>query len=322
MMVVHRKTGQIEHKIFKDILSYFEEDDVFVFNDTRVFPARLYGNKERTGARIEVFLLRELNQKMMLWDVLVEPARKIRVGNKLYFGDDNSLVAEVVDNTTSRGRTIRFLFNGTLDELRACLEKLGDPPIPKILGRDAEEIDRERYQSIFATKMGAVSAPSAGLHFTREILKRLELKGIQSTKLTLHAGLGAFRPVEVEDLTKYKPESEQFEIEQGTCDMVNTALENQRKICAIGSTVVRALESSVSASGRLKPIVGWTDRFIFPPYDFVVPSAVLTNFHIPESTLLMSASAFAGYDLLMHAYQTAIKEEYKFFTYGDAMLII
>ena len=322
MMVLHKKTGKIEHKAFKDILSYFEEDDLFVFNNTRVFPARLFGNKERTGARIEVFLLRELNSKMKLWDVLVDPARKIRVGNKLYFGEDNSLVAEVVDNTTSRGRTIRFLFDGDSEGLRNCLESMGEPPIPKILGRESEEIDRERYQSIFAKKTGSVAAPSASLHFSRELLKRLELKGINFTEVTLHSGLSAFKPVEVEDLTKYKPESENFEIEEDACTMVNKTLDENRQVCAIGSTVVRTLESSVSAGGRLKPVMGWTDRFIFPPYEFVIPTAMLTNFHIPESTLMMTAAAFGGYDLLREAYSIAIKEEYRFFTYGDAMLIL
>lgn len=321
MMVVHRDSGEIEHKTFKDILEYFDEGDVLIGNDTMVFPARLYGNKEKTGAQIEVFLLRELNAEMHLWDVLVDPARKIRVGNKLYFGD-GELVAEVIDNTTSRGRTIRFLFDGTSEEFYKTIDSLGETPLPKYIKRNTEPEDRERFQTIFAKNKGAVSAPTAGLHFTPQLLKRFEIKGIDIEHVTLHIGLGTFRPVDVEDLTKHKMDSENYFVSQHTADRVNRALQEKKRICAIGTTAMRSLESSVSATGKLKESNGWTDKFIFPPYEFKICNAMVTNFHMPESTLMMMAAAFGGYDLIMKAYQTAIKEKYRFLTYGDSMLII
>ena len=321
MMVLNRATGEIEHKIFRDILGYFDDGDVMVVNDTKVFPARMYGNKEKTGAKIEVFLLRELNKDIHLWDVLVDPARKIRVGNKLYFGDSD-LVAEVIDNTTSRGRTIKFLFDGTDEEFYKTIHDLGETPLPKYIKREAEPEDKERYQTVYAKHTGAVAAPTAGLHFTKEILKRLEVKGVEIAPLTLHVGLGTFRPVDVEDLTKHKMDSEQFFITDETAKMVNNALDNKKRVCAIGTTTMRAMESSVSANSRLKPNEGWTDKFIFPPYDFKIANSLLTNFHMPESTLLMMTAAFGGYELVMKAYEEAIKEKYKFFSYGDTMLIL
>lgn len=321
LMVVHRSTGEIEHKTFRDIVDYFEEGDVLVANDTMVFPARLYGRKEKTGAKIEVFLLRELNEEMHLWDVLVDPARKIRVGNKLYFGEGD-LVAEVIDNTTSRGRTIRFLFDGTDEEFYRTIDSLGETPLPKYINRAAEESDRERFQTIYAKHKGAVAAPTAGLHFTEQLLKRLEIKGVEKTDITLHIGLGTFRPVDVEDLTKHKMDSENFRVGPETVEVVNRAMDKKRKVCAVGTTSMRALESAVSASGRLKVKEGWTDKFIFPPYEFKICSAMITNFHAPESTLLMMACAFGGYDRIMKAYEVAKKEKYRFLTYGDAMLII
>jgi len=322
LMVIDRSTGKIEHKVFKDILNYFDEDDVMILNNTRVFPARLYGNKEKTGAKIEVFLLRELNRESKLWDVLVDPARKIRIGNKLYFGENDMLVAEVIDNTTSRGRTLRFLFDGTPEEFRNTIEILGHTPLPKYIKRKAEPADKDRYQTVFAKHEGAVAAPTAGLHFSRELLKRLELKGVHMAEVTLHVGLGTFRPVEVEDLTKHKMDSEQFIVPQSASDIVNKAKARKKRICAIGTTSMRAIESSVSTMGELKPASGWTNKFIFPPYDFSVANCMVTNFHMPESTLLMMTAAFGGYDLIMQAYKTAIKEKYRFFSYGDAMLII
>ncbi|NNF01455.1 MAG: tRNA preQ1(34) S-adenosylmethionine ribosyltransferase-isomerase QueA [Bacteroidia bacterium] len=322
LMDVDRATGEIKHQQFKDILEYFDEGDVFVLNNTKVFPARLFGNKEKTGAKIEVFLLRELNRETRLWDVLVDPARKIRIGNKLYFGDDGALIAEVIDNTTSRGRTLRFLFDGTHEEFKATIQKLGNTPLPKYIKRQAEPEDKERYQTIFAKNEGAVAAPTAGLHFSRELLKRLELKGIDFAELTLHVGLGTFRPVEVEDLTKHKMDSEQFEIPQSTADRVNRAKNEKRKVCAVGTTSMRAIESAVSTQGELKPAAGWTNRFIFPPYEFSVANCMITNFHMPMSTLLMMTAAFGGYDLIMKAYKVAVKEKYRFYSYGDAMLII
>ena len=321
MMVVHKKTGLIEHKQFKDIVDYFGEGDVMVTNNTKVFPARLYGNKEKTGAKIEVFLLRELNREHRLWDVLVDPARKIRVGNKLYFGESD-LVAEVIDNTTSRGRTIRFLFDGDQDELMKAISELGETPIPREIKRETEEGDKEWYQTIFAEHIGAVAAPTAGLHFTKTIVKRLELKGVEFTPITLHVGLGTFRQVDVEDLTKHKTDSENYRIEQSSVDIVNTALNAEKRVCAIGTTTMKAIEGSVSANARLKPSEGWTDKFIFPPYDFKITNALLTNMHLPESILIMMTGAFGGHELIKHAYQVAIAEKYKFFTYGDAMLII
>lgn len=321
LMVIHKDTGEIEHKVFKDIVGYFNDQDVMVVNDTKVFPARLYGNKEKTGAKIEVFLLRELNKEMKLWDVLVDPARKIRVGNKLYFGD-GELVAEVIDNTTSRGRTIRFLYDGDETAFYKMIDRLGETPLPKNIDRQAEEEDRERFQTIYAKNVGAVAAPTAGLHFTKQVMKRLEIIGVDIEPVTLHIGLGTFRPVDVEDLTKHKMDSENYFVEEGTAARVNRALDEKKKVCAVGTTVMRSLESSVSALNRVKANSGWTDKFIFPQYDFKICSALVTNFHLPESTLLMMASAFGGYDLVMEAYQTAIKEKYRFFTYGDAMLII
>lgn len=321
MMVVHRDTGEIEHKVFKDIVDYFDEGDVLVINDTKVFPARLYGNKEKTGAQIEVFLLRELNQEMHLWDVLVDPARKIRVGNKLYFGD-GELVAEVIDNTTSRGRTIRFLYDGENEEFYKIIDSLGETPLPKYIKRKVEVEDRERFQTIYAKNVGAVAAPTAGLHFTQQVMKRMEIKGVHMPPITLHVGLGTFRSVDVEDLTKHKMDSENFEISKTTETLVNESLDNKKRVCSIGTTSMRALESSVSANGRLKANNGWTDKFIFPPYEFKICNALVTNFHLPQSTLLMMACAFGGYELMMHAYETAVKEKYKFFSYGDAMLII
>ncbi|MEY3679250.1 MAG: hypothetical protein RI924_1391 [Bacteroidota bacterium] len=322
LMVLDRKTGAIEHKIFKDVLNYFDDKDVMIINNTKVFPARLYGNKEKTGATIEVFLLRELNKDLRLWDVLVDPARKIRVGNKLYFGDDDLLVAEVVDNTTSRGRTIRFLFDGTDEEFRRNIEILGETPLPKYIKRKPTEEDKERYQTIFAKNEGAVAAPTAGLHFSRELMKRLELKGVEFAEVTLHVGLGTFRQVEVEDLTKHKMDSEQFIIDEKAARIVNKALEEKRRICAVGTTCMRTIESSVSASKTLKPANDWTSKFIFPPYDFSIANAMITNFHTPESTLLMMIAAFGGYEHVMNAYEIAIKEKYQFYSYGDAMLII
>ncbi len=322
LMVLNRKTGEIEHKIFRDMLHYFDDKDVMVLNNTKVFPARLYGNKEKTGATIEVFLLRELNKDLRLWDVLVDPARKIRVGNKLYFGDNDLLVAEVVDNTTSRGRTIRFLFDGTDEEFRRNIEILGETPLPKYIKRKATPEDKFRYQTIFAKHEGAVAAPTAGLHFSRELMKRLELKGIDFAEITLHVGLGTFRQVEVEDLTKHKMDSEQFIIEQKAADLVNTALENKRRVCAVGTTSMRAIESSVSAGKRLKAADEWTSKFIFPPFEFSIANSMITNFHTPESTLLMMVCAFGEYEHVMNAYEVAVKEKYRFYSYGDAMLII
>jgi S-adenosylmethionine:tRNA ribosyltransferase-isomerase len=322
LMVLDKKTGAIEHKIFKDVLGYFEEKDVMILNNTKVFPARLYGNKEKTGATIEVFLLRELNRELRLWDVLVDPARKIRVGNKLYFGDDDLLVAEVVDNTTSRGRTIRFLFDGTDDEFRRNIEILGETPIPKYINRKATAEDKERYQTIFAKNEGSVAAPTAGLHFSRELMKRLELKGIDFAEVTLHVGLGTFRTVEVEDLTKHKMDSEQFIIEQKDANIVNKAILEKRRICAVGTTSMRSIESAVSAGKELKAANDWTSKFIFPPYDFSIANSMITNFHTPESTLLMMVAAFGGYEHVMKAYEVAVKEKYRFYSYGDAMLII
>jgi S-adenosylmethionine:tRNA ribosyltransferase-isomerase len=322
LMVLNRKTKKIEHRIFKEIIDYTNEGDVFVFNNTKVFPARLYGNKEKTGAEIEVFLLRELNKEQRLWDVLVDPARKIRIGNKLYFGEDDVLVAEVIDNTTSRGRTLRFLFDGSYDEFKATLYRLGETPLPKFIHREVVPEDRDRYQTVFAKHEGAVAAPTAGLHFSRELLKRLEIKGVDFAEITLHVGLGNFRTVDVEDLTKHKMDSEQINIPMDAVDTVNNAKQNRKNVCAVGTTVLRTLESSVSTDGFLKPYSGWTNKFIFPPYDFSVPNMMVTNFHLPLSTLLMMVSAFAGYDFLFDAYKLAIKEKYRFGTYGDAMLIL
>ena len=322
LMVVHRKTGEIEHKLFKDVVNYFEERDVMIFNDTKVFPARMFGNKEKTGARIEVFLLRELNRKNLLWDVLVDPARKIRIGNKLYFGEDDSLVAEVIDNTTSRGRTLRFLYDGNYDDFRAKLKELGETPLPKYINRTPDEQDVIRYQTIYAKNEGAVAAPTAGLHFSRELMKRLEIKGLELATLTLHIGLGTFRPVEVEDLSKHKMDSEQVIISEDTVKKINLGVQEKRKVCAVGTTSMRAIETSVTTQNLMTPFNGWTNKFIYPPYNFSIANCMITNLHTPKSTLLMMVSAFGGHDLIMEAYDKAIKEKYNFFTYGDAMLIL
>ena len=322
LMVVHRKTGEIEHKLFKDVVNYFEERDVMIFNDTKVFPARMFGNKEKTGARIEVFLLRELNRKNLLWDVLVDPARKIRIGNKLYFGEDDSLVAEVIDNTTSRGRTLRFLYDGNYDDFRAKLKELGETPLPKYINRTPDEQDEIRYQTIYAKNEGAVAAPTAGLHFSRELMKRLEIKGLELATLTLHIGLGTFRPVEVEDLSKHKMDSEEVIISEDTVKKINMGVQEKRKVCAVGTTSMRAIETSVTTQNLMTPFNGWTNKFIYPPYNFSIANCMITNLHTPKSTLLMMVSAFGGHDLIMEAYDKAIKEKYNFFTYGDAMLIL
>jgi len=322
LMVLNRKEHTIEHKLFKDVISYFDEGDVMMLNNTKVFPARMYGNKEKTGARIEVFLLRELNAENRLWDVLVDPARKIRIGNKLFFGEDDSLVAEVIDNTTSRGRTLRFLFDGDYEEFRAKLLELGETPLPKYIKRGVEDSDEERFQTIFAKHEGAVAAPTAGLHFSKHLMKRLEIKGVDFAEMTLHVGLGTFSPVEVEDLSKHKMDSEQIHIPTNTAAIINNAIEGKRRICAVGTTVMRTVESCVSASNRLNEYEGWTNKFIFPPYDFSIANSMITNFHLPKSTLMMQTAAFAGYDFLMEAYKEAVKEKYKFYAYGDAMLII
>ncbi len=322
LLVVNRKTGTFEHRMFNEILDYFDEGDIMVLNNTKVFPARMYGNKEKTGARIEVFLLRELNTESRLWDVLVDPARKIRIGNKLYFGDDDSLVAEVIDNTTSRGRTLRFLYDGSYEEFRAKLAELGETPIPKYIGREPDEEDVDRYQSIFAKKEGAVAAPVASLHFSKQLMKRAEIKGVNFAELTLHVGLGTFRPVEVEDLSKHKMDSEQYWVYPETAKAVNQSIDARKKVCAVGTTSMRAMESSVSTDGHLNASEGWTNKFIFPPYEFEVTDCLITNLHPPQSTLMMMTAAHGGYDLIMKAYKEAVKEKYRFLSYGDAMLIL
>jgi S-adenosylmethionine:tRNA ribosyltransferase-isomerase len=322
LMVLNRKTQTIEHKTFKDLLDYFDDGDTFIINNTKVFPARMYGNKEKTGAKIEVFLLRELNRESRLWDVLVDPARKIRIGNKLYFGEDDSLVAEVIDNTTSRGRTLRFLFDGPHEEFKRVLFSLGETPIPKYIERAPDEEDEIRYQTVFAKVEGAVAAPTAGLHFSRGLMKRMELKGINFAEITLHVGLGSFRTVEVEDLSKHKMDSEEMEITESASEIVNTSKRNRKRVVSVGTTTMRAIETSVSTEGFLKPYIGWTNKFIYPPYDFRVADALITNFHMPMSTLLIMVSAFGGHDFVMEAYKEAVKEQYKFYSYGDAMLIL
>lgn len=322
MMVVHRKDGTIEHRIFKDILEYFEENDMFVFNDTKVFPARLYGNKEKTGAEIEIFLLRELNRELRLWDVLVDPARKIRIGNKLYFGEDDILGAEVIDNTTSRGRTLRFLFDGSYDEFKETLFKLGETPLPRWVRQTVEPEDAERYQTIFAAKEGAVVAPTAGMHFSKHLLKRMEIKGVEREFITLHAGLGNFRTVDVEDLSKHKVDSEQYFVSEQTAARINATKEHGHKIVSIGTTVMRTLETVVSTNGMIKAQDGWTNKFIFSPYEFTVADAMVSNFQLPGSTQLMMVAAFGGYDLVMRAYKEATEAGYRFGSYGDAMLIL
>ena len=322
MMVVHRRTGEIEHRIFKNILEYFDENDTFVFNDTQVFPAKLFGNKEKTGARIEVFLLRELNSDMRLWDVLVDPARKIRIGNKLYFGEDNSMVAEVIDNTTSRGRTLRLLYDGPHDEFKKALYALGVAPLPDYIHRDATPEDLTLFQTIFAKNEGAITAPAAGLHFSRELLKRMEIKDIQKAFVTVHIGTGNFKGIDVEDLTKHRMESDQMFVEREACELVNQAKMTNHRVCAVGASVAKALETAVGTDGFLKEYEGWTNKFIFPPHDFTLPNALVTNFHLPMSPMLMMACAFGGYETIMNAYDVAIKENYRFGAYGDAMLIM
>ena len=322
MMVIDRKTGTMDNKHFRDILDYYNDKDVFVVNNTKVFPARMYGRKEKTGAKIEVFLLRELNKPNRLWDVIVDPARKIRVGNKLYFGDNDELVAEVIDNTTSRGRTIRFLWEDTDESFRSMLDFLGETPLPKYIKRKPDEEDKERYQTVYAKHEGAVAAPTAGLHFSEQLIKRCEIKGIRFAEVTLHTGLGTFRPIEVEDLSKHKMDAEYYRIDDVACRIVNKAKENEQRICSIGTTTMRALENSFTAEKLLKPSEGWTNNFIHPPYNFNVADSLVTNFHLPKTSLLIMACAFAGYDLIMEAYQKAIRDKYRFFTYGDAMLII
>lgn len=322
LMVIDRAKGTIEHKMFKDVINYFDEGDVMLFNNTKVFPARLFGNKEKTGARIEVFLLRELNAETRLWDVLVDPARKIRIGNKLFFGEDDSLVAEVIDNTTSRGRTLRFLYDGPYDEFRKKLSELGETPLPKYIDRDIDKNDKERFQTIFAKHEGAVFPPTAGMHFSKHLLKRLEIKGVDLADVTLHVGLGTFQPVEVEDLSKHKTDSEKIFISEETSNLVNNAKNEKRRVCAVGTTVMRTIESSVSAYNMLKPYEGWTNKFIFPPHEFSIANCMISNFHPPKSTLMMSVAAFAGLELIHEAYEVAIKKGYKFLAYGDAMLII
>jgi S-adenosylmethionine:tRNA ribosyltransferase-isomerase len=322
LMLLNRKEETIEHLVFKDIIDFYDEGDVIVLNNTKVFPARLFGNKEKTGARIEVFLLRELNQDQRLWDVLVDPARKIRIGNKLYFGEDESLVAEVIDNTTSRGRTLRFLFDGPYEEFRGKLEQLGETPLPKYINRPVEPQDKERFQTIYAKNEGAVAAPTAGLHFSKHLLKKLEIKGVLLPEITLHIGLGTFSPVDVEDLSKHKMDSEELKINQNSADIINNALKNKKKICAVGTTVMRGLESSVSSFGTLNPYDGWTHKFIYPPFEFSIANSMISNFHTPKSTLLMMVSAFGGKDFVMKAYKEAMKKKYNFSSYGDAMMII
>jgi len=321
-MVVNKKTGNIENKHFKDIIEYFNDKDVFVVNNTKVFPARMYGRKEKTGAKIEVFLLRELNKPNRLWDVIVDPARKIRVGNKLYFGENEELVAEVIDNTTSRGRTIKFLWEGSDESFKGILELLGETPLPKYIKRKPDAEDRERYQTVYGKYEGAVAAPTAGLHFSKELIKRCEIHGIKFAEVTLHTGLGTFRPIEVEDLTKHKMDAEYYRIPEEAAAIVNKAKDRGSRICAIGTTSMRALETSFTAEKRLKPSEGWTNSFIYPPYDFSIADSMVTNFHLPKTSLLILASAFAGYDLVMEAYKKAIKDKYRFFSYGDALLFI
>tara|TARA_Y100001954_G_scaffold194692_1_gene210232 strand:- start:2262 stop:3320 length:1059 start_codon:yes stop_codon:yes gene_type:complete len=322
LMVVHKSSGKIEHKQFKDIIEFFDEEDVMVFNNTKVFPARMYGNKEKTGARIEVFLLRELNRDNRLWDVLVDPARKIRIGNKLYFGQNDELIAEVIDNTTSRGRTLRFLFDGTHEEFQETLDFLGQTPLPKFIERDPTEDDNDRYQTIYAKEKGSVAAPTAGLHFSKQLMKRMEIKGINLAEVTLHIGLGTFRSIDVEDLSKHKMDSEEINISKEACDTINKAQEKEKKICAVGTTVNRTIESSNTTNNMVIPFKGWTNKFIFPPYDFQVANCMVSNFHLPKSTLLMHVASFGGYELVMKAYKEAVKKKYKFHTFGDAMLIM
>ncbi|HNF29155.1 MAG TPA: tRNA preQ1(34) S-adenosylmethionine ribosyltransferase-isomerase QueA [Chitinophagaceae bacterium] len=322
LLVVNRKTGNMENKHFRDVLDYFDDKDAFVVNNTKVFSARMYGRKEKTGAKIEVFLLRELSSQNRLWDVIVDPARKIRVGNKLYFGESEELVAEVIDNTTSRGRTIKFLWEDTEESFRKMLETLGETPLPKYIKRKPDEEDKERYQTVYAKHEGAVAAPTAGLHFSKELIKRCEIKGIRFAEITLHTGLGTFRPIEVEDLSKYKMDAEYYNIPEGAVQIVNKAKDNGHRVCAIGATTMRALETNFTAQKRLKSSEGWSNHFIHPPYDFSIADSMVTNFHLPKTSLFIMTCAFAGYDLTMEAYHKAIKDKYRFYSYGDVLLII
>lgn len=322
LLVVDRKTGVMEHRVFHEVMDYFDDKDVFVLNNTKVFPARMYGRKEKTGAKIEVFLLRELNKPNRLWDVIVDPARKIRVGNKLYFGDKDELVAEVIDNTTSRGRTIRFLWDEDEESFREMLAFLGETPLPKYIKRKPDDEDKERYQTVYAKHEGAVAAPTAGFHFSRELIKRCEIKGIRFAELTLHTGLGTFRPIEVEDLSKHKMDAEYYKIDDECCKIVNKARDTNHRICSIGTTTMRAMETSFSAQRLLKPNEGWTNIFIHPPYKFSIADSLITNFHLPKTSLYIMTCAFAGYDLTQEIYATAIKNKYRFFSYGDALLVI
>ena len=322
LMILHKSTGQIEHKKFTDLIDYFDEKDVMIFNNTKVFPARMFGNKEKTGARIEVFLLRELNRDNRLWDVLVDPARKIRIGNKLYFGENDELIAEVIDNTTSRGRTLRFLFDGTHEEFKETLDLLGETPLPKFVDREPTADDDEKYQTIFAKENGSVAAPTAGLHFSKQLMKRMEIKGVELAEVTLHVGLGTFRQIEVEDLSKHKMDSEECKVTAENAEIINTAKLREQRICAIGTTVNRVIESSNTTNNLVIPFKGWTNKFMFPPYQFQVANCMISNFHLPKSTLMMHVASFGGYDFVMKAYKEAIKKKYKFHTFGDAMLIL
>ena len=322
LMVLHKATGEIEHKLFKDIIDYFGKGDTFILNDTKVFPARLYGKKEKTEADIEVFLLRELNREQRLWDVIVDPARKIRIGNKLYFGEDQSLVAEVIDNTTSRGRTLRFLYDGSYNDFKENLFSLGHTPVPDWVKKDVTAEDAENFQTIFAKHEGAVSAPAAGLHFSRELFNRMILKDINKTFLTLHMGIGHFREVDVEDLSKHKMDSERLIIPEETAEIINRTKKSGHKVLAVGITVIRGLETYVTTNDEVNAYDGWTNKFIFPPYRFAIPNAIVSNFHRPGSTMLMSVAAFGGYDNVMKAYKIALEQDYKFGPYGDALLII
>tara|TARA_B100000700_G_C15049318_1_gene859483 strand:+ start:2140 stop:3198 length:1059 start_codon:yes stop_codon:yes gene_type:complete len=322
LMVIHKSTGKLEHRTFKDLIEYFDENDTMIFNNTKVFRARMFGNKEKTGARIEVFLLRELNKDNRLWDVLVDPARKIRIGNKLYFGENDELIAEVIDNTTSRGRTLRFLFDGTHEEFQETLDILGQTPLPKFIDRIPTEQDEESYQTIYAKESGSVAAPTAGLHFSKQLMKKMEIKGIGLSEVTLHVGLGTFRSIEVEDLSKHKMDSEECKITKQNAEIINHSKKQERKICAVGTTVNRVIESSNTTNNMVIPFIGWTNKFIFPPYDFKIANCMITNFHLPKSTLLMHVTAFGGHELIMKAYKEAIKKKYQFHTFGDAMLIL
>ena len=322
LMVLHKDTGEIEHRIFKDIIEYFGKGDRFVFNDTKVFPAKLLGKKEKTGADIMVFLLRELNREQRLWDVIVDPARKIRIGNKLYFGEDESMVAEVIDNTTSRGRTLRFLYDGPYDEFKSALFALGKTPVPEWVKETPTERDAEEFQTIFAKNEGAVSAPAAGLHFSRELMNRMILKDIDKTFITVHMGIGHFRTVDVEDLSKHRMDGERMIISEKAADEINSTKRSGGRICAIGATVMRALETYVTTDHEVRPNDMWTNKFIFPPYEYAVPDAIVSNFHRPQSTMLMAIAAFGGFEKVMNAYNEALEKDYKFGPYGDALLII